>query len=156
MRQQKIPRRSEAFSLYPHLMSMLRVELVELRALFQKFSSSVASALRRQQPQSAVVAVACPVADLNPSRGIEHKTPKACGFDGCLRTGKRLVTSLPEVFGENCHSRSVRLVVRDRLHNARDEHVKLARWAEFSGDPLEFGLHRLRLRIYDEHYLKPR
>jgi len=57
MRQQKISRRSEAFSLYPHLMSMLRVALVELRALFQKFSSSVASALRRQQPQSAVLAV---------------------------------------------------------------------------------------------------
>src|SRR5262249_35489494 len=61
--------------------------------------------------------------------------------------GKRLLTSSLEVLGENRHSRSIRLAIRDRPHNALDEHIKFARRAKFLGDPLELGLHVLRLRI---------
>jgi hypothetical protein len=37
--------------------------------------------------------------------------------------------------------------VRQRFHDAADEHIKLARRTQFPRDPLELFLHRLGLRI---------
>src|SRR5262245_47730285 len=137
-----------------HLVSTLWVELVELRTRFQNLlpappqlvGGSTDNRLLSQQA-AEIVGVARPVAGFNPARGVENKTTKACGFDGRAGAGKRLLTSSLEVLGENRHSRSIRLAIRDRPHNALDEHIKFARRAKFLSDPLELGLHLLRLRI---------
>src|SRR5262249_49606307 len=49
--------------------------------------------------------------------------------------------------GEKRHSRAIWFALRDRLHNARDEHIKLGRRGKFLRDPLELGLRLLRLRV---------
>src|SRR5262249_14458228 len=69
--------------------------------------------------------------------------------------GKRLVTPPLEVLGETRHSGSIRLAIRDRPRNTLDEHIKVARWAQFLSDPLELGLHLLRLRT-NKHGRKQR
>jgi SAM-dependent methyltransferase len=71
---------------------------------------------------------------------------RRCGFDGRAGAGKGLLPSSLEVLGKNRHSRSIRLAIRDRPHNALDEHIKFARRTQFLSDPLELGLHLLRLR----------
>src|SRR5262249_11129315 len=53
------------------------------------------------------------------------------------------------------HSGSIRLAIRDRPRNTLDEHIKFARWAQFLSDPLELGLHLLRLRT-NKHVGKQR
>src|SRR5262249_59639942 len=93
-----------------------------------------------------IIGAARPLAGLNPAGSVENKTTKACGFDSRASAGKRLLTSLLEVLDENRHSRSIRPAIRDRPHNALDEHIKFAHWAQFLSDPLELGLHLLRLR----------
>src|SRR5262249_62128235 len=57
--------------------------------------------------------------------------------------------------GKPRHSRSIRLASRDRPHNALHEHIEFARRAKFLSDPLELGLHLLRLRI-NKHVSKQR
>src|SRR5262249_27824297 len=136
-----------------HLMSTLGVELVELRARFQNLLPAppqlVGGSRRNRllaQQAGEIVGVARPVAGFDPARGVENETTKACGFDGRAGAAKRLLTSSLEVLGENRHSRSIRLAIRDRPHNALDEHIKFACWAQFLSDPLELGLHLLCLR----------
>src|SRR5262245_19732963 len=135
-------------------MSTQWVELVELHARFQNLlpaSPQLGGGSRHNrllsQQAGGIVGTPRPVADLNPARSVENRTTKTCGFDSCAGAGKRLVTPSLEVLGESRHSRSIRLAIRDRPHNALDEHIKFARWAKFLSDPLELGLHLLRLRI---------
>src|SRR5262249_36857057 len=143
----------EFLGLNAHLMSTLWVELLELRTRFQNLlpaspelvGGSTDNRLLSQQA-AEIVRVARPVAGFDPARSVENETAKACGFHGRAGAGKRLLTSSLEVLGENCHSRSIRLAIRDRPHNTLDEHIKFARWAQFLSDPLELGLHLLRLR----------
>src|SRR5262245_1360415 len=152
----------EFLGLNAHLMSTLWVELVELRTRFQNLlpaspelvGSSTDNRLLSQQA-AEIVGVARPVAGFDPARSVEDETAKACGFDGRAGAGKRLLTSSLEVLGENRHSRSIRLAIRDRPHNALDEHIKFARRAKFPSDPLELSLHLLRLRI-NKHVGKQR
>src|SRR5262245_33684692 len=152
----------EFLGLNAHLMSTLWVELVEwctrvqnlLPASPQLVGGSADNRLLSQQAVE-IVGVARPVAGFDPARSVENKTTKACGFDGRTGAGKRLLTSSLEVLGENRHSRSIRLAIRDRPHNALDEHIKFARRAKFLSDPLELGLHLLRLRI-NKHVGKQR
>src|SRR6516225_5365762 len=117
-------------------MSTLGVELAELRARFQNLLPALpqlggGSRHNRLLSQQAgrIVGAARPVAGLNPARSVENKTAKACGFDGRADAGKCLLMSSLEVLGENRHSRSIRLAIRDRPHNALDEHIKFARRA---------------------------
>src|SRR5262249_40988685 len=135
-------------------MSTVWVELVELRTRFQNLlpaspqlvGGSTDNRLHSQQA-AEIVGIARPVAGFDPARSVENETTKACGFDGRAGAGKRLVTPPLEVLGENGYSRSIRLAICDRPHNALDEHIKFARRAQFLSDPLELGLHFLRLRI---------
>src|SRR5262249_5544686 len=134
-------------------MSTLGVELVELRARFQNLLPAppqlVGGSRRNRllaQQAGEIVGAARPLPGLDPARNVQNKATKACGFDSCAGADKRLVAPPLEVLGENGHSRSIRLAIRDRPHNALDEHIKFARWAEFLSDPLELGLHLLRLR----------
>src|SRR6516164_10350449 len=144
----------EFFSLNAHLMSPLGVKLAELRTRFQNLlpaspqlvGGSIHNRLFSQQA-GEIVGAARPVAGFDPARSVENKTTKACGVDGRAGAGKRFPTSSLEVVGENRHSRSIRLAIRDRPHNALDENIKFARWAQFLSDPLELGLHLLRLPI---------
>src|SRR5262245_54749330 len=133
-------------------MSTLWVELVELRACFQNLLPAppqLGGGTRHNrllsQQAGEIVGAARPFAGFDPARSVENKTTKASRFDGCAGAGKRLLTSSLEVLGENRHSRSIRLAIRDRPHNALDEHIKFARWAQFLSDPLELDLHLLRL-----------
>src|SRR6516162_10168333 len=138
----------EFLGLNAHLMSTRWVELLELRTRFQNLlpaspelvGGSTDNRLLSQQA-AEIVRVARPVAGFDPARSVENETAKACGFHGRAGAGKRLLASSLEVLGENRHSRSIRLAVRDRPHNALDEHIKLARRAKFLSDPLELGLH---------------
>src|SRR5262249_61429376 len=70
------------------------------------------------QQASDIVGVGGPVAGSDPARSVESKTTKPCGFDSCGGADKRLVTPSLEVLGESRHSRSIRLAIRDRPHNA--------------------------------------
>src|SRR5262249_61133581 len=122
-------------------MSTLWVELVELRARFQNLLPAPPQLVgggrhNRLLSQQAVevVGTAGPVAGLNPARNLENKSTKACGFDCRARAGKRVFTSSLEVLGENRHSRSIRLAIRHRPHNALDEHIKFPAWAQFRTD----------------------
>src|SRR5262245_20643254 len=126
----------EFLGLNAHLVSTLWVELVELRTRFQNLlpaspqlvGGSTDNRLLSQQA-AEIVGVARPVAGFDPARSVENETAKACGFDCRAGAGKRLLTSSLEVLGENRHSRSIRLAIRDRPHNALDEYIKFARRA---------------------------
>src|SRR5262245_43311007 len=143
-------------------MSTRGVELVELRARLQNLlpappqlvGGSRHNRLLAQQADE-IVGAARPLPGLDPARNVQNKITKACGFDSCAGAGKRLVTPPLEVLGENRHSRSIRLAIRDRPHNALDEYIKFARRAKFLSDPLELSLHLLRLRI-NKHVGKQR
>src|SRR6516165_10868393 len=135
-------------------MSTLWVELVELRARLQNLlpaSPQLVGGSRHKrllaQQADEIVGAARPLPGLDPARNVENKITKACGFDGRAGAGKRLVTPPLDVLGQNRHSRSIWLAIRDRPRNALDEHIKFARWAQFLSDPLELGLHLLSLRI---------
>src|SRR5262249_58000639 len=86
---------------------------------------------------------------------VRTRTREAWGSDGGEGAGKRLAPPPREVLGENRHSGSIRLAIRDRPRNTLDEHIKFASWAQFLSDPLELGLHLLRLRT-NKHVGKQR
>src|SRR5262245_46832724 len=126
----------EVLGLNAHLMSTLWVELLELRTRFQNLLPASpqlvgggADDRLLSQQAAEIVSAARPVAGFDPARSVENETAKACGFDGRAGAGKRVLTSSLEVLGENRHSRSIRLAIRDRPHNALDEHIKFARGA---------------------------
>jgi hypothetical protein len=76
-----------------------------------------------------------------------HGSTKARALHGRSRTRKGILTSLPEIAGDQRYSRLVTLALGDWLHHPLQENFKLARWAELSGDPLQLALQRLGLRI---------
>src|SRR6516162_10494418 len=152
----------EFLGLNAQLMSTLWVELVEPRARFQNLlpaPSYLAGSSRHNrlfaQRAGETVGATRPVAGLDPAGSVENETTKARGFDGRTSAGERRLTSSLEVLGEHRHSRSVRLAIRDRAHDAPNEHIKFARGAQFLTDPLELGPHFRRLRI-KEHVGKQR
>src|SRR5262249_43535429 len=128
-------------------MPPLGVELAELRTRLQNLLPASPELVggsthnRLFSHAGEMVGIARPVAGFDPAGSVENKTTKARGFDGRAGAGKRLLAFLLQIFREHGHSRSVGFAVCDRLHNAIDEHMKFARWAQLLSDPFELGLH---------------
>ena len=145
---------AELLGLQAHLVPPFGIEFAEARARFQNlFPASPQLVGGRahdrlfSQQAGEVVGVAGPVAGFDPAGSIENKAAKAWRFDRRKGARKRLLPSLLDVLDENCHSRPIPPTVRQRLHDAADEHIKLARRAQFLRDPPELLFHLLRLRI---------
>src|SRR5215470_18790989 len=103
----------------------------------------------RASPQHArgVVGVARPIAGLDPCCGIESKIAKAEASYRRACAPKCILAFSPNLPRNQRCSRPIMLAVRDWPRHMFQQNLKFPRRAELAGNPFEFALQSLRLRV---------
>src|SRR5262245_38410083 len=133
---------------------VLRIQPIQMLATFQDLLPLATQLLRcrsceRASPQHArgVVGVARPIARLDASFGLECKIAKAQAFYRRACTRKCILAFSPKLLRNQRCSWPITLAVRDWPRHMFQQNLKFPRRAELAGNPFEFALESLRLRV---------